>query len=178
MQRELDDVRAFLARYQLSEPETQEVYAHPSLTDDRMPAFLDTMERVQQVKRECKALASDGDVGCALELLDAVGKAQDVGFERLYAWTAKKCAAMDDSEPSSSLHRAIALLRDRPDFYKYVYVCVGRSGVCKGVHCNLILGYVCQLLQRVRDDSARCSARASVRRRTYAGRAEWDPTAD
>lgn len=53
-----------------------------------------------------------------LELLDAVGRHQEVGFERLYQWTAAKCAQMDEREPSSHLHRAIALLRDRPEFYK------------------------------------------------------------
>ncbi|TYZ56981.1 hypothetical protein PybrP1_004580 [[Pythium] brassicae (nom. inval.)] len=126
MQRELDDVRAFLARYQLSEHETQGLYAQ-SLGDEHMPAFLDTMERVQQVKLDCKALAGAGDVGCALELLDAVGKSQAVGFERLYQWTSNKCAEMHDSEPSGLLHRAIALLRDRPDFYNYCKECVTAS---------------------------------------------------
>jgi hypothetical protein len=53
-------------------------------------------------------------------LLDAVGRHQEVGFERLYQWTAAKCAQMDEREPSSYLHRAIALLRDRPEFYKCV----------------------------------------------------------
>lgn len=124
MQRELDEVRAFLARYQLSEQETQGLYSQ-SLGDEHMPAFLDTMERVQQVKLDCKALVATGDVGCALELLDAVGKYQALGFERLYQWTSKKCAEMDD-EPSALLHRAIALLRDRPEFYKYV------RGMCGG----------------------------------------------
>lgn len=57
-----------------------------------------------------------------LELLDAVGRHQEVGFERLYQWTAAKCAQMDEREPSSHLHRAIALLRDRPEFYKCVHL--------------------------------------------------------
>lgn len=51
-----------------------------------------------------------------------MGKHQEAGFERLYQWTAAKCAQMDEAEPSSLLHRAIGLLRDRPEFYKYELV--------------------------------------------------------
>jgi hypothetical protein len=46
-----------------------------------------------------------------------VGKYQEAGFERLYQWTARKCADVD-GEPSNTLHRAIALLSDRAEFYK------------------------------------------------------------
>jgi hypothetical protein len=52
-----------------------------------------------------------------LELLDTVGKYQEVGFERLYQWTTKKCSEVG-GEPSNQLHRAIAILRDREEFYK------------------------------------------------------------
>lgn len=121
MQHELDEIRAFLGRYQLSEHETQGLYSK-HLGDERMHGFLDIMERVQQVKIDCRALVASGEVNCGLELLDAVGKYQEVGFERLYQWTSKKCSEMED-EPSSELHRAISLLRDRAEFYKYV-VCV------------------------------------------------------
>lgn len=54
----------------------------------------------------------------SLELLDTVGKYQEVGFEKLYQWTAKQCNDVD-GEPSAQLHRAIAILRDRAEFYKY-----------------------------------------------------------
>lgn len=54
----------------------------------------------------------------SLELLDTVGKYQEVGFEKLYQWTAKQCTDVDE-EPSAQLHRAIAILRDRAEFYKY-----------------------------------------------------------
>lgn len=54
----------------------------------------------------------------SLELLDTVGKYQEVGFEKLYQWTAKQCTDVD-GEPSAQLHRAIAILRDRAEFYKY-----------------------------------------------------------
>lgn len=118
MQHELAEIRAFLGRYQLSEHETQGLYSK-QLDDEHMHAFLDIMERVQQVKLDCKTLVTSGDVNCGLELLDAVGKYQEVGFERLYQWTSKKCFEMED-EPSSELHRAIALLRDRNEFYKCV----------------------------------------------------------
>lgn len=59
-----------------------------------------------------------------LELLDSIGKYQEAGFERLYQWTARKCAEVE-AEPSNQLHRAIALLRDRTEFYKcVVYPCI------------------------------------------------------
>lgn len=118
LQRELDEIRAFLGRYQLSEHETQGLYSK-HLGDEHMHTFLDIMERVQQVKLDCRALVASGEVNCGLELLDAVGKYQEIGFERLYQWTSKKCSEME-GEPSSELHRAIALLRDRAEFYKCV----------------------------------------------------------
>lgn len=116
MQNELEEIKEFLGRYQLTELETQGLHTK-QLSDDQMNAFLGIMERVQQVKMDCRALVSAGEVGCALELLDAVGKYQEMGFERLYQWTSKKCAEME-SEPSNQLHRAIALLRERAEFYK------------------------------------------------------------
>lgn len=93
-----------------------------NLGDEDMDAFFSTLERVQQVKADCKELVAAGEVNCALELLDAVGKYQEAGFERLYQWTARKCAEVD-GEPSNMLHRAIALLSDRAEFYKYGWSC-------------------------------------------------------
>ncbi|RLN31753.1 hypothetical protein BBJ28_00003039 [Nothophytophthora sp. Chile5] len=117
---EWSEARAFLDRYQLSEDEVRALYAE-NLADGDMDAFFGTLERVRQVKTDCKALVATGDVNCGfeLELLDAVGKYQEAGFERLYQWTARKCAEVD-GEPSNMLHRAITLLSDRAEFYKYV----------------------------------------------------------
>ncbi|KAJ0410016.1 hypothetical protein ATCC90586_000875 [Pythium insidiosum] len=117
VQAELEDVRQFLARYQLTEDEIQCLYAK-SLTNEDMAAFFPVMERVQQIKSDCRALVAAGEVNCALELLETVGKYQEVGFERLYQWTSRKCADVE-GEPSAQLHRAIALLQDRPEFYNY-----------------------------------------------------------
>ena len=66
-----------------------------------------------------------------LELLDAISKYQDAGFKRLYQWTVTTCAEVD-GEPSSLLHRAIAILRDRAEFYKsdFVFIIVTPS-VCR-----------------------------------------------
>ncbi|RLN15326.1 hypothetical protein BBJ28_00002991 [Nothophytophthora sp. Chile5] len=118
VQQEWSEARAFLDRYQLSEDEVRALYAE-NLADGDMDAFFGTLERVRQVKTDCKALVATGDVNCGLELLDAVGKYQEAGFERLYQWTARKCAEVD-GEPSNMLHRAITLLSDRAEFYKYV----------------------------------------------------------
>ncbi|KAG6950272.1 hypothetical protein JG687_00014357 [Phytophthora cactorum] len=118
VQQEWKQTRTFLDRYQLTEDEVRALYAE-HLADEDMDAFFSTLERVQQVKADCKELVATGEVNCALELLDAVGKYQEAGFERLYQWTAKKCAEVD-GEPSNLLHRAIALLSDRAEFYKYV----------------------------------------------------------
>jgi hypothetical protein len=63
-----------------------------------------------------------------LELLDLVGKYHEVGFDRLYQWTTKKCAEVD-GEPSTQLQLAIALLKERPEFYKYVR-CILRGVSC------------------------------------------------
>uniref|UniRef100_K3X0D2 Conserved oligomeric Golgi complex subunit 6 n=1 Tax=Globisporangium ultimum (strain ATCC 200006 / CBS 805.95 / DAOM BR144) TaxID=431595 RepID=K3X0D2_GLOUD len=125
MQHELEEIREFLGRYQLTEQETQGLHTK-SLSDDHVHGFLGIMERVQQVKADCRALVAAGDVNCALELLDAVGKYQELGFERLYQWTSKKCSEMD-GEPSNQLHRAIALLRERVEFYNYCKECVTAS---------------------------------------------------
>ncbi|KAF1322514.1 Conserved oligomeric golgi complex subunit 6, partial [Globisporangium splendens] len=125
MQRELEEIREFLGRYQLTEQETQGLHTK-SLGDDHVHAFLGIMERVQQVKADCRSLVAAGDVNCALELLDGVGKYQELGFERLYQWTSKKCSEMD-GEPSNQLHRAIALLRERAEFYNYCKECVTAS---------------------------------------------------
>ncbi|TMW65014.1 hypothetical protein Poli38472_009181 [Pythium oligandrum] len=117
VQTELGEIKQFLAKYQLQEDEIQGLYAK-SLSDEDMLAFFPIMERVQQVKVDCRSLVASGEIACALELLDTVGKYQEVGFERLYQWTTKKCAEVD-GEPSTQLHRAIALLRDRPEFYNF-----------------------------------------------------------
>ncbi|OWZ20474.1 Conserved oligomeric Golgi complex subunit [Phytophthora megakarya] len=117
VQSEWDLARAFLERYQLAQTEVRALYAE-QLADDEMDAFFSTLERVQQVKTDCKELVAAGDVSCGLELLDAVGKHQEAGFERLYQWTATKCVEVD-GEPSNRLHRAIALLSDRAEFYNY-----------------------------------------------------------
>ncbi|KAF4033108.1 Conserved oligomeric complex COG6 [Phytophthora infestans] len=111
------ETKTFLDRYQLTEEEVRVLYTE-NLADEDMDAFFSTLERVRQVKADCKELVTTGEVNCALELLDAVGKCQEAGFERLYQWTAKKCAEVD-GEPSNLLHRAIALLSDRAEFYNY-----------------------------------------------------------
>ncbi|GLE05607.1 hypothetical protein PINS_up014639 [Pythium insidiosum] len=117
VQSELEGVQQFLARYQLTEDEIQCLYAK-TLTDEDMTTFFAVMERVQQIKGDCRTLVAEGDVNCALELLETVGKYQEVGFERLYQWTSRKCADVE-GEPSAQLHRAIALLQDRSEFYNY-----------------------------------------------------------
>ncbi|POM66058.1 Conserved oligomeric Golgi complex subunit 6 [Phytophthora palmivora] len=125
VQSEWKQAKAFLDRYQLREDEVRVLYAE-QLADEDMDTFFNTLERVQQVKMECKELVASGEVNCALELLDAVGKYQEAGFERLYQWTAKKCAEVD-GEPSNMLHRAIALLSDRAEFYNYCKECLTAS---------------------------------------------------
>ncbi|KAG7380505.1 Golgi transport complex subunit 6 [Phytophthora pseudosyringae] len=125
VQGEWKQARAFLDRYQLTEDEVRALYAE-QLADEDMEASFSTLERVQQVKADCKELVAAGDVSCGLELLDAVGRYQEAGFERLYQWTAKKCAEVD-GEPSNMLHRAIALLSDRAEFYNYCKECLTAS---------------------------------------------------
>ncbi|ETN07900.1 hypothetical protein PPTG_12431 [Phytophthora nicotianae INRA-310] len=125
VQQEWKQTKTFLDRYQLTEDEVRALYAE-QLADDDMDTFFSTLERVQQVKSDCKDLVASGEVNCALELLDTVGKYQEAGFERLYQWTAKKCAEVD-GEPSNLLHRAIALLSDRSEFYNYCKECLTTS---------------------------------------------------
>ncbi|KAL4114474.1 hypothetical protein PRIC2_014411 [Phytophthora ramorum] len=125
VQDEWKEAKTFLDRYQLTEDEVRALYAE-NLADQDMDAFFSTLERVQQVKADCKELVATGEVNCGLELLDAVGKYQEAGFERLYQWTAKKCAEVD-GEPSNMLHRAIALLSDRAEFYNYCKECLTSS---------------------------------------------------
>ncbi|CAI5739064.1 unnamed protein product [Peronospora destructor] len=117
VQEQWKEMKAFLARYQLTDEEICSLYAD-DLVDNQMDVFFCTWERVEQVLEDCKELVAKGDVHCGLELLDAVNKYQEAGYEKLYKWTAKKCAEMD-GEPSSLLHRAIALLSDREEFYNY-----------------------------------------------------------
>ncbi|KAL3666305.1 hypothetical protein V7S43_008557 [Phytophthora oleae] len=117
VQEEWKEAKDFLGRYQLTEDEVRALYAE-HLPEEAMGDFFSTLERVQQVKADCKELVASGEVNCALELLDAVGKYQEAGFERLYQWTARKCAEVD-GEPSNMLHRAISLLSDRAEFYNY-----------------------------------------------------------
>ncbi|KAG7401272.1 Golgi transport complex subunit 6 [Phytophthora boehmeriae] len=125
VQQQFKVARTFLDRYQLTEEEVRVLYAE-QLGDGDMDAFFSTLERVQQVKADCKELVATGEVNCGLELLDVVGKYQEAGFERLYQWTARKCAEVD-GEPSSMLHRAIALLSDRSEFYNYCKECLTSS---------------------------------------------------
>ncbi|KAF4320223.1 hypothetical protein BBO99_00009296 [Phytophthora kernoviae] len=125
VQQEFKEARTFLDRYQLTEEEVRALYAE-HLGDEDMDAFFSTLERVQQVKADCKELVATGEVNCGLELLDAVGKYQEAGFERLYQWTARKCAEVD-GEPSNMLHHAIALLSDRAEFYNYCKECLTSS---------------------------------------------------
>ncbi|DBA04870.1 TPA: hypothetical protein N0F65_006872 [Lagenidium giganteum] len=125
VQVELEEVKQFLSRYQLAEEEIAVLY-NRSLGDGEMYTFFNVMERVQQIKADCKEVLSTGEVNCGLELLDTIGKYQEVGFERLYQWTTKKCAEVE-GEPSTELHRAIALLRDRPEFYNYCKECITSS---------------------------------------------------
>ncbi|KAI9911466.1 hypothetical protein PsorP6_009736 [Peronosclerospora sorghi] len=113
---EWKETTAFLERYQLQEDDVRLVSADH--VEDQMDAFLGTLERVQQVKGECKKLVATGDVHCGLELLEAISHYEEIGFNKLYEWTATTCAAVD-GEPSPWLHRAIHLLRDRTDFYNY-----------------------------------------------------------
>lgn len=125
VQEQWKEARAFLDRYQLTEEEVRALYAE-HLADEDMDAFFSTLERVQQVKADCKELVATGEVNSGLELLDTVGKYQEAGFERLYQWTARKCAEVD-GEPSTMLHRAIALLSDRAEFYNYCKECLTAS---------------------------------------------------
>lgn len=117
VQKECKQIRSFLNRYQLNDDEVHALYAE-QLADEDMDAFFSTLERVLQLRADCKELVATGEVNCGLELLDTVGKYQEAGFERLYQWTAEKCAQVD-GEPSNELHRAIAMLRDRSEFYNY-----------------------------------------------------------
>ncbi|CAH0484650.1 unnamed protein product [Peronospora farinosa] len=117
VQEQWKETKVFLARYQLTEEEIGILYAE-QLMDDQMDVFFSTLERAQQVIEDCKELVGRGDVTCGLELLNAVSTYQEAGYERLYHWTAKKCVEMD-GEPSNFLHRAIALLSDREEFYNY-----------------------------------------------------------
>uniref|UniRef100_A0AAV1V4K4 Conserved oligomeric Golgi complex subunit 6 n=1 Tax=Peronospora matthiolae TaxID=2874970 RepID=A0AAV1V4K4_9STRA len=110
-------VKVFLDQYHLTEDEVSTLYAE-ELTDNDMDTFVSTMERVRQVKADCKELVATDKIHCGLELLDAISKYQDAGFKRLYQWTVNSCADVD-GEPSTMLHRAIALLRDRAEFYNY-----------------------------------------------------------
>lgn len=64
VQREWQAARAFLARYQLAEDEVQALYAK-EVADEDMETFFATLERVRQVKSDCKALVAAGDVNCA-----------------------------------------------------------------------------------------------------------------
>jgi hypothetical protein len=64
VQEELDDVQQFLAQYQLSDDEIQALYVK-TVSDDDMAAFFPVMERVQQVKSDCRSLVADGKVSCA-----------------------------------------------------------------------------------------------------------------
>jgi hypothetical protein len=72
VQGELDAARAFLGRYQLSEDEVAALYARPDDTERReevgggdMERLFAALERVRQVKADCKALVAAGDVSCA-----------------------------------------------------------------------------------------------------------------
>ncbi|CAI5738510.1 unnamed protein product [Hyaloperonospora brassicae] len=111
------DVEAFLDRYHLTDDEVRTLYAEELMEDD-MNTFVSTLERVRQVKADCKELVATDEIHCGLELLDAISKYQDAGFKRLYQWTVNTCAEID-GEPSNLLHRAIVLLRDRAEFYNY-----------------------------------------------------------
>ncbi|CAH0476029.1 unnamed protein product [Peronospora belbahrii] len=115
MQEQWKETKAFLDRYQLTEEEVHMLYAE-HLVDEEMETFFSTLERVQQIKEDCKELAAIKDVTCGFELLKTAEKHLEAGFERLYRWTNKKCAEVDE-DPSSMLHRAITLLNDREEFY-------------------------------------------------------------
>jgi hypothetical protein len=57
------EAKAFLDRYQLTEDEVRALYVE-QLADEDMAAFFSTLERVQQVKADCKELVADGEVNC------------------------------------------------------------------------------------------------------------------
>lgn len=63
MQDEWKEAKAFLDRYQLTEEEVRALYVE-HLVDEDMDAFFSTLERVQQVKADCKELVATGDVNC------------------------------------------------------------------------------------------------------------------
>lgn len=63
MQKQWKATKAFLNRYQLSEDEVHTLYAE-HLADDQMDVFFNTLERMQQIKEDCKELVAQGDVSC------------------------------------------------------------------------------------------------------------------
>ncbi|CEG48766.1 conserved oligomeric golgi complex subunit [Plasmopara halstedii] len=125
LQQEGRQISSFLSRYQLNDEEVQALFGG-ELADKDMDVFFRTMERVQQVKADCKTLVSTSEINCGFELLDAVSKCQEAGLERLYQWTMIKCAQVD-GEPSNELHRAIVLLSDRTEYYNYCKGCLTAS---------------------------------------------------
>lgn len=64
LQQDFEQISSFLAQYQLTEDEIQALY-HPPNED--MTPFFNVMERVQQVKTDCKTLVGSGDINCRYE---------------------------------------------------------------------------------------------------------------
>jgi hypothetical protein len=66
VQEELAGVKQFLGKYQLQDDEIQTLYTNP-LHDEQLPVFFPVMERVQQVKSDCRSLVAAGEVTCAYD---------------------------------------------------------------------------------------------------------------
>ena len=63
MHEQWHDVEAFLDRYHLTDNEVRTLYAEEVMEND-MNTFVSTLERVRQIKADCKELVATDKIHC------------------------------------------------------------------------------------------------------------------
>ncbi|OQR95910.1 oligomeric Golgi complex subunit 6, partial [Thraustotheca clavata] len=116
LQQELEESKQFLAKYQVDPLDIALLESKLDSTDETMSVFFEVLDRVDQIKANCKQLVEENPVSTSMEFLDKVCQHQDVAFDKLYQWTIHHCGNAEN-EPSRLLHHAIRFLKARSAFY-------------------------------------------------------------
>lgn len=114
------DIKSFLDRFQLSNNEINELYNAP-ITDYNTESYFNALRRLRNAYDDCKTMVESYQYSAGFELLDVLGRHQDVAYQRLFEWVKKKC---DDVPASTSmemddipLQMAVRYLREVPVYF-------------------------------------------------------------
>ena len=108
-------------------------------------SFFEVLDRVQQIRSDCKVLLRSHDQRAGLEILDAMALQAEAAYERLFRWIRIECAALDGESPDlkSLFKRGFQSLRSRPVLLKHCVsdvVAIRRSSVQRAFIQALTMG--------------------------------------